>query len=475
MIRFESSLPGITWPAVPSNATSRLLAILFQLEQSQWWTASRIRQCQESQLSLALDHANATVPYYRGRLGAIPRVNALTATEEWLRFPLLTRRDIQTAGERLYSENVPAEHGAICRQFTGGSTGEPVLTLATSLSMLFWHTLTLRDHLWHKRDFSQSLGVIRHTTSKDTHPPDGKIIDNWGSSTRNLVRTGNCMMLSIQSTVDEQIHWLDTYRPNYLLTYPSCVDALARKSEQTGIRLDGLRHVRTFGEVLEPHVRDRCRTAWNVDITDVYSTQEVGYIAIQCPTNDQYHVQSDNILLEVLKDDGTPCTSGEMGRVVLTTLHNFAMPLIRYEIGDYAEVGSPCMCGRGLPVLKRILGRQRNILVLPNGQQIWPSFELDSGGNDIAMFRGVRQMQLVQRTATDIDVNLVVEQPLHEDLIALLNKHIISVLGYPFQIKLNYMNSIPRSPTGKYEDFRSEVRVDSNSPCLVGAEVEGIS
>ena len=76
--------------------------------------------------------------------------------------------------------------------------------------------------------------------------------------------------------------------------------------------------------------------------------------------------------MEVLDNHGRPCKEGETGRVVLTDLHNFTMPLIRYEIGDYAEVGPPCACGRGLPVLARILGRSRNMLTLPAGDRIWP-------------------------------------------------------------------------------------------------------
>ena len=78
----------------------------------------------------------------------------------------------------------------------------------------------------------------------------------------------------------------------------------------------------------------------------MYSSQEVGYIALQCPENESYHIQAENVLVEILDDDGLPCEPGEVGRVVVTALHNLATPLLRYDIGDYAEVGSPCSCGR---------------------------------------------------------------------------------------------------------------------------------
>ena len=89
----------------------------------------------------------------------------------------------------------------------------------------------------------------------------------------------------------------------------------------------------------------------------MYTCQEAGYLALQCPDYPHFHVQSENVLLEVVDDVGQPCGPGEVGRVLITSLNNFATPLIRYELGDYAEVGAPCPCGRGLPVLKRIMGR----------------------------------------------------------------------------------------------------------------------
>jgi phenylacetate-CoA ligase len=95
--------------------------------------------------------------------------------------------------------------------------------------------------------------------------------------------------------------------------------------------------------------------AWGVPVIFIYSRAEIGVMALQCPQNDHLHVQSENVRLEVLDDDNMPCQPGETGRVVVTPLHNYQTPLVRYEIGDYAEVGEACSCGRGLPVLIRIL------------------------------------------------------------------------------------------------------------------------
>ena len=93
-------------------------------------------------------------------------------------------------------------------------------------------------------------------------------------------------------------------------------------------------------------------------VVDIYSCTEAGYLAFSCPEQGNLHVQAESVIVEVLDRAGKPCAPGEEGEVVVTPLLNFAMPLIRYAVGDRAVVGEPCACGRGLPTLKTV-GRSR--------------------------------------------------------------------------------------------------------------------
>lgn len=128
----NSAIPGIGWPAIPTTRAAAVLSLLFQLDQSQWWPANILRQHQFRQLRLMLDHAYSTVPFYRERLDSAGLRPAATP-DAWPRVPLLTRRDIQLAGPRLHSTALPTTHGRPNRKFTGGSTGEPVMTLGTAV------------------------------------------------------------------------------------------------------------------------------------------------------------------------------------------------------------------------------------------------------------------------------------------------------------------------------------------------------
>jgi len=147
-----------------------------------------------------------------------------------------------------------------------------------------------------------------------------------------------------------------------------------------------------------------------------------------------------------------PCKEGEVGRVVITDLHNFATPIVRYEIRDYAEVGGACPCGRGLPTLKRILGRRRNMVTLPDGSRHWPSVGFHA-------FRGIapiRQYQGVQHTVDTVEMKLVVDAPLSAQQEELLRTVILDALGYPFTLRFSYHDAeLPKTRGGKFEEFIS--------------------
>ena len=445
---YRSSLPGAVWPAIPGQESAGLLALQFQLEQSQWLAPQRLRELQFRQLEALLRHAHDTVPYHRERWRGLYDPGRALAPDGYSRVPLMNRRDIQSQGEKLLSQRVPAEHGRVMKGETSGSTGSPITFYSTDLSQFYWNGCTLRDHFWHRRDFSGKLAVIRKGVPQATLP-------SWGLPMELVFQTGPGATLDLGADIDTQLEWLQREQPDYLLSYPSNIAELARCSIEQGIRLARLREVRAIGEAMAPQTRKLCREAWDVPLTDAYSSQEAGYLALQCPGHEHYHVQSESVMLEILDEQGAACAPGETGRVVLTTLHNFAMPLIRYEIGDYAEAGAPCPCGRGLPVITRILGRQRNMLTLPDGRRRWPSFPSEKW----SYAAPVRQLQIIQRTRERIEIRVVPERALSDGERARFIGAMQDCLGHAFILDLREVAEIPRSASLKYEDFISEIAI----------------
>lgn len=438
----RSICAGAVWPAFPDDASARMLALQYQFGQTQWWPPEQIAAQQLRQFMQIFRHALATVPFYQQQLAEWAAADAA----DWKRYrelPVMTRSTVQQAGNAMHSTAPPPEHGALTRTESSGSSGSPLVTPGTHWSQLMWQALLLREHFWHQRDLRGKLAAIRSKTSEAHFPA-------WGPATAAFV-TGPSAVRSLSADLDEQLQWLQRENPDYLMSYATNAQALAARSLELGLRLPKLKQVRTYGEMLRPDARGIVREAWGVEIADSYSAEELGYIALQCPASENYHVQAESLIVEVLNPDGAPCVPGETGQIVVSTLHNFAMPLIRYASGDYAEVAEPCACGRGLPALRRIVGRQRNMLVRPDGVRHWPSFPSEAW-REIAP---VMQIQLVQDAADHITVRIVAPRAISAEeqmrFIAVLQ----DCLGWPFQIALTRVDAIPRGAGGKYEDFVS--------------------
>ena len=453
----KSSVTGICWPALPTPTGAGKLAALFQLEQSQWWSEEKLKQHQFAQLKPLLQHCVNYVPYYKEKFENIFSPD-FSIEDEWRNIPLLTRDAIQKNAKLLQATAIPANHGKVVQQFTSGSTGKPVEVLGTDITGFFWNIFNLRDHAWHKRNLDGKLAVIRRTPSEEAKTPQGFRATNWGRSTKGVIETGPVSMISIFTPISEQAEWLLKEQPNYLLTNPSVLQDLALYFQREEIELPCIQEVRTISEALPDGLRELCREVWGAKLVDVYSSVELGYIAIQCPKHDHYHIQSEGNLVEILDENNKPCSPGEVGRVVVTNLHNYATPLIRYELGDYAEVGTACDCGRGLPVIKHIKGRYRSMLTLPSGERIYPVL----GVVKLNKIAPIQQFQAIQRTLNDIDVKLVLPRPLRKQEKESLTELFHELLQHPFNIKIEQVDTISRSASGKYEEFISELKYNSD-------------
>ena len=439
---------------MPGTKPSALAAVLAQFKQAQWLPAETLRANQLVQLHSLLSYAQKNVPYYARKITPeqFDPLFGLTI-ESWRQIQILSRTDIQDCAADLLSQNIPASHLPLGETQTSGSTGQPVKVTSTAATRIFWSAVTMRDHYWNQRDFTGRLCSIRAIAADSGSVAKGKDHPNWGWPAASLHRTGPSAVLSLGTNISAQAGWLLERDPEYLLTYPANLAALAEHFRASGAALSNLKEIRCVGEMVSPALRDQCRETWGVSIVDIYSSQEVGYMALQCRESGLFHLQSETMMVEVLDDAGNPTPPGDVGRVVVTGLHNFAMPLIRYEIRDFAEVAEPCPCGRGLPTIRRVVGRLRNMLALPNGEKRWPL----TGFHDFRNIAPIRQYQLVQKSLDLIEVRFVVDRQLNVAEEDQLRSVIQSALGHPFEIFFRYVDEMPKTAGGKFEEFISEI------------------
>ena len=451
----RSAIPGISWPAIPNHIAANLLALLAQLEDSQWWQPEQLKQKQLEQFGLLAAHAYQQSPFFQGCFdqAGFNTDQAWTA-ETFSAIPLLSRAELMQQAGQINCRVLPREHGAAHKVQSSGSTGQMISVLRTEATQLFWLALAMREHLWHERDFSATLAVIKAMTPTLDDPVEAARI-GWGHPTTLLFDTGPSYSQPLSMDVAQQATWLARIDPRYLLTYPSNLSALLDRFENGDPLPSSLRQIRTVGETLHPGLRERCQRLGNIEIVDMYSSQEVGLIALQCPVSGLYHIQSESLIVEVLDDGGQPCKPGEIGRVVITDLHNLATPIIRYEIRDYAEVGPACPCGRGLHSLTRIMGRRRNMVVFPDGRKHWPLV----GAYRFREVADIRQYQAIQHSLEEVEIRLVVERPLNAAQESQLTVLVHHALGHPFTLRFSYFDQeLPKTQGGKFEEFISLVR-----------------
>lgn len=443
--------PGL--PGLPAkNPTLR--GLLDVLKVSQWWPSTDLGAAEERQLAWLLGWAARHVPWYESSDWALPLASQLAReparfAEVWRQVPLLTKPALRELGSRLNARTAPPHELPLGLLRTSGSTGIPVEILTTATTRLWWDALTVREHLWSRRDFMARMGAIR-SRKREVQSTDGVVHGGWGKPVSLLFASGPASVMHIGRPVTELADWLLRFDPRYLLTYPSIMPALMDEVAARGGRPQSLEEVRFISEPLDPDLVARLEAEWQVRSTDLYSANEVGYMAFRCREQGALHVQSEALKLEILDDRGEACAPGETGRVVVTALHNLATPLLRYEIGDYATVGEPCRCGRSLPVLARIQGRVRNLVRTPEGRRYWPTA--------LARIRTVAaivQAQYVQTAPDTIELRVVLSRPLTPDETSEARQKVREALDYPFEVVIVPTAGIARGPTGKFEEFLS--------------------
>jgi len=432
-------------PPLKGGRNFTIFDLADHLARTEWWGAESLAAVQLRQAAELVRYAHKFSPFYKDRLAGIAAASSEGLTPEaFAAIPFLTREEVQNAKDSLFSTKLPRGHGPAFDVHTNGSSGQPVHTKSTRYSGLFNMAATLRGHRWFGRDLAGT-----NVTIKVVSDDQGRVKNQgWAGGS-----AGTGFTYSNRIPVAQLYDWLLADDPHYLQCHPSILQELIHRSLDIGTKPARLRDVRSMGEILDPGLRALCRREWGVPVRDNYSCEELGTLALTCPEHDHLHIQAERVLVEILDDENRPCAPGEVGRVVVTGLVNFATPLIRYELGDRAIAGPPCPCGRGLGVIERIIGRERLPVILPSGDRLFPVLDAEP----LLLKSGVRQYQLVQTSVEEIDIRLVADRHLSEQEAADIGAHLQRNFGHPFRFNFIYVDEIPREPGGKYQIFKSEL------------------
>jgi phenylacetate-CoA ligase len=243
----------------------------------------------------------------------------------------------------------------------------------------------------------------------------------------------------------EQVDTLAKLSAVSLYAFPSGIDGILNVLEETGRSLPSLRLVMCGGEAVDDSLRERVRRLLGQELRDNYGSTEA-FLAFQCPEGN-YHINAEHVLLEIVDEAGRAVAPSEMGRVLVTTLENYLMPLVRYEIGDYAVAGeSGCSCGRTLPLIGRVLGRQLNLFRKPDGR-------LTSGWGAVSTLRKfpeLKTFQVVQKSILQFSVRYVADRPLSAESETRIQAKFRDELGEQAKVAFEQVGAIERLSSGKF-------------------------
>jgi phenylacetate-CoA ligase len=403
-------------------------------------------------LSRLVTFARSQVPYYQ--IASPPEVpsNSTDFWQTWTLMPILTRQDIQQNNEAFRPRALPKEFGNVMEDETSGSTGTPLKCYASELEEAIFE---VTDYLGHTaiagRNLGRTLCVIKSYSGNLYRNFEGYTMRGWGRVALHFGSNGLCKVINISMPIEQQTQVIRSVMPEYLATTPSNLRELLQHPH--ALQPVPLQEMITFGETVTPELREKVRASLGARMRDVYSCTEAGILAFECDKH-QYHIVASNSYVEILDDQGCKCPLGKVGRVVITPLYKFAMPLIRYQLDDYAEWGFVCDCGCQWPTLKSIRGRKRNMFRFPDGTIIWPALN----SFILRQFVPFTTCKVAQISPLVLELRAVQAGGSSEPMnVAGLTEYIQRKLGQPVEVVVRYVTKRELYSQEKLEDYICEI------------------
>lgn len=340
------------------------VAVKREMERSQWLTPQQLGELQLRRLRDFLGACGTHVPYYRDLFRSLNfDPAAITSLADLARLPLLTKDIIRSQFDRLRSE-LPEPVKLFS---TTGSTGDPLRFNISNTRISHDVAAKWRATRWWDVDIGDREMVIWSSPIELTKQDRVKQLRDWLLRSK-LLSSAAMSPVDMDRYLDE----IRVFRPAMLFGYPSSMTLLAQRAEQQGLRFGdlGIKVAFCTAERLYPHQVDVIQRVFGCPVANGYGGRDAGFIAHACPAGGM-HITAEDIVVEIVDEQGRPLPPGEPGEVVITHLYSTGFPFVRYKNGDLAVLDDrPCACGRGLPLLREIHGRSNDLLRAENGAAV---------------------------------------------------------------------------------------------------------
>jgi len=407
-----------------------------------------LQASQQEGLRNILRHAQRQTGYYQALFKSVGfDAEAKDVHDRVQELPILTKEIIRENLEEMLARNIPPER--LMKTSTGGSTGTPMT--------FHYNRDSFRrrkgQELFFDRWMGCDLGVKVALFVARVHHPSG--MSGWKTRIRNA--TSSRMLAfdpydTSETAMERFYRQYSRFKPSIVKCFPNSLVVFARFLKERGYDPGKVRAVSCTGENLYDHQRSLFEEVFRCPVFEKYGTFEHGVIASECSEHRGMHLFTDGNLVEILKD-GKPAAPGELGDIVVTDLFNYGMPFIRYRIGDRGIASArQCTCGSKLPLLERLVGRDRDLLVAANG-------ELKPGYLFVEIFNKNQipgTFQVIQQRPEQVVVKMVRDSEFSDRHMTVIRERFADYLGEAVELVVEEVESIPREASGKYAYVKGE-------------------
>lgn len=410
-----------------------------QLEKSQWKSNEDLKSQQLIGLNALLQYAALHSKYFMECLKGV--CLPLTSIEEIGLLPIMNKNIIRSNFDSIICEPYRSK---LWKKSTGGSTGQPLHFGYTKESYEWRMALSRRGYAWGRAElgskqayiWGSQLGEVSKLKKVKSHIHH--FIDRH--------KYYNCFNFGSME-MEETLSDLNRWQPDALVGYTNPLYEFALYVESVGGPRFNPQSILCAAEKVYPFQRELLQRVFNCPVYNTYGSREFMLIASECEKHEGLHVSMENLVVEVVDDYGMQVGPGEIGRVLVTDLHNYGMPFIRYEIGDLARVSErDCSCGRGLMLLDDVVGRSLDIIRTPGGKVVPGEFF----PHLFKEYPQVSRFQVIQKKIDMITIKYVLSDPLPDEARKQFVAEVRKVVGPEMIINFDLVDKINLTSSGKY-------------------------
>ncbi len=405
---------------------------------------------QAAQLRNLLFHASQRSAFWRQRIGTKRNVRDVKLAS----LPILTRADVRTQVESEGPLLLPTDPMPVKKHSTSGSSGTPVEFFISDMNRFYNNIRSLAQYFMEGRDLSLNKIRFKPDVVNNDSGFTVTISNSWAGALETFIKTGK--QKNIQYTRPNIRLLCDQLKRDpvgYMVANSQIIEFILQHVDLIFLREIGTKMWIPIGDAPDPQLRKKFSDL-NIPVSATYSSEEVGSIGHECRAiSGNYHVSTSNVIVEVDTKERFDINNSLLGKVLVTHLHSYATPFIRYDIGDLACLKDCCPCGYNGPVLSNIYGRAKQLLKHPDGH-VLPFF---IRGGDMAKIAKVTEYRIRQTDIKTIAVEIDGREPITPEAIDAFKNLLKAHAGDAFDVKITQVAKIDWGKDTKRLGFRSDV------------------